>query len=69
MNKEEFKKRWESNENGGGITNEDVAKCYKNWGLGNSPYTQTIDYVIWKVCDYADTNDKEFWKERALRNR
>ncbi len=28
MTKEEFKRRWESDENGGGITYEDIATCY-----------------------------------------
>lgn len=27
MTKEEFKVRWESNENGGGITFNDIANC------------------------------------------
>lgn len=68
MNKEEFKKRWESNENGGGITNEEVAECYIKWGLGSSPYTKTINYVIWKVCESANTNDKEFWHKQYLKS-
>lgn len=67
MTIEEFKKKWESNAIGGGITNEDVARCYINWGLGTSPYIKTIDYVIWRVCESANTNDKELWKSRALR--
>lgn len=67
MNKEEFKKRWESNENGGGITNQDIAECYIKWGLGTSPYTKPIHYVIWKVCEYANTNDKNEWKQLALK--
>lgn len=65
MNKEEFKKRWESDESGGGITNQEVADCYINWGLGKTPYIHTINYIIWKVCEAADTEDKEFWKKQA----
>ena len=66
MTREEFKKKWESNEDGGGITNEDVANCYIEWGLGNSPYTKPIDYVIWRVCESANTNDKKYWEKRAF---
>lgn len=33
MTKEKFKKRWESNDNGGGITYEDIAKCAIKWGI------------------------------------
>lgn len=32
MTKEEFKKRWELNDNGGN-TNEHIIKCAINWGL------------------------------------
>ena len=67
MSEEEFKKMWESDETGSGITNEDIAICYKEWGLGGSPYTKSIDYVIWKVCEHANTNDKELWKHKALK--
>lgn len=65
MTPKEFKKRWESDKMGGGITNEDVAKCYIEWGLGSSPYTKTVEYVIWRVCEYADTNDKKIWENRT----
>jgi len=67
MTREEFKKRWESDEKGGGITNEDVANCYKDWELGGSPYIKKINYVIWRVCDSANTNDKEQWRKRYLK--
>lgn len=67
MTKEEFKRRWEKDEKGDGITNEDVARCYIEWGLGKLPYTKTINYVIWRVCESANTNDKDEWKQRALR--
>jgi hypothetical protein len=68
MTKEEFKKKWESDDDGGGITNEDIASCYIEWGLGRAPYSQTIDYVIWRVCESANTNDKKYWEKRALRS-
>lgn len=53
MTKEEFKQKWESDENGGGITNQDIARLYTEWKLGTSPYIKTITYVIWRVCEEA----------------
>jgi hypothetical protein len=32
MTKQEFKERWESSPDGGGITFDDIAKCAKEWG-------------------------------------
>lgn len=46
MSKEEFKKRWESNEQGGGITFNDIADCYINWGLGTQPRCKPINYIV-----------------------
>ena len=59
MTKEEFKKRWDSNDNGGGITYEDIANCYKQWGLGSSPKTKPIFTVRYQVLKAANTNDAE----------
>lgn len=67
MTKEEFKQKWESNENGGGITNQDIARLYTEWKLGTSPYTKTITYVIWRVCEEANTNDKSYWQNLYLK--
>lgn len=33
MTKAQFKKRWDSNEDGGGITFDDIARCAVEWGL------------------------------------
>lgn len=33
MTKAEFRKRWESDDNGGGITYEDIADCAVAWGI------------------------------------
>ena len=46
MTKKEFKKRWESDEHGGGITLDDVADCYKEWGLGSQPRCKPIPEVL-----------------------
>jgi len=37
MTKKEFKKRWNKDENGDGITFDDVAECAKEWGLFPKP--------------------------------
>lgn len=63
--KKEFKKRWESNDNGGGITYEDIANCYKQWGLGSSPKAKPMYTVRYHVLIAANTNDaEEFNPER-----
>ena len=43
--KEQFKKLWDSNDNGGGITYEDIADCAKSWGLFSSPKTNNMNKV------------------------
>lgn len=67
MTKEEFKKRWESDERGGGITFEDIADCAKEWGLFSTPRVNQIDAVRYKVLKAADCVDAEKYKdERKL---
>ena len=64
MTKEEFKKRWESNDEGGGITFDDIAACAQEWGLYAAPKTAQIDMVRYKVLKTANTNDyQEFYPE------
>lgn len=53
MTKEEFKTRWESNENGGGLTYNDVAACAKAWGLCQTPRTMNINRVLDMVLSAA----------------
>jgi hypothetical protein len=59
MTKQEFKILWESNDDGGGITFNDIANCAKEWGLYNYPRTCSIDMVRYKVLKTANTNDAE----------
>ena len=59
MTKTEFKKRWESNDNGGGITFDDIANCYTAWGLGGTPRTKPLERVRYVVLKAAGTNDAE----------
>lgn len=60
MTKEEFKNRWESNDDGGGITFDDVADCAKEWGLYSIPRIHDIFEVRRAVLKAAGTND---WQE------
>ena len=58
MTKEEFKKRWESNANGGGITVNDCADCYVEWGLGTQPRCKPVKDVIAAVVKAAGIKEK-----------
>ena len=59
MTKEEFKRRWESDERGGGITFEDVAECAKEWGLYKTPRIHDINEVLMAVLNAADIEMNE----------
>lgn len=59
MEKQEFKRRWESNENGGGITFDDIANCAKEWGISAHPRTMQIDKIQYRVLKAADVIDAE----------
>ena len=61
MTKEEFKKRWESGDDGGGITFDDIAECAKSWGICSKPKVRRIDEVRYSVLKTANTIDaKDF---------
>lgn len=59
MTKEEFKIRWESSDDGGGITFNDIANCAVNWDLIALPKLKPIDKVMYAVLKAANTNDCE----------
>ena len=59
MTKTEFKKLWESNEDGGGITFDDIADCATAWGLHQRPKTCQIDRVRYNVLRAAGVSDAE----------
>jgi hypothetical protein len=64
MTKQEFRSRWESDEDGGGITYDDIAECAKAWGVASAPRTMKIDLIHYLVLKAAKTNDvKEFFPE------
>ena len=59
MTKDEFKKRWESDDNGGGITFDDIAECAVAWGVCATPKVRPLDEVRYRVLKAAGTNDCE----------
>lgn len=59
MTKAEFKIRWESNDDGGGITFDDIAKCAVEWGINSRPKISPISKVVYAVLKAAGTNDCE----------
>lgn len=59
MTKSEFKKRWESAAQGGGITFDDIAECAKAWGVASKPRIMKMDEVRYLVLKAAQTNDAE----------
>lgn len=65
MTKEEFKARWESNDNGGGITFNDIADCAVNWGISQSPKAMRVDDVRYRVLKSAGTDDAEDFNPEA----
>ena len=62
MTKNEFKTRWESDEDGGGITFEDIAECAIEWGIARTPRTMQIDRVRYLVLKAAGTDDADSFK-------
>lgn len=58
MTKAQFKKRWDSNEDGGGITFDDIAQCAVEWGLVQNPRIHGIDMIVdmvVKAAGYKET--------------
>lgn len=62
MTKAEFRTRWESDDEGGGITYSEIADCAKAWGLSPAPRTRQIDTVLYAVLKAAGTNDAEEYR-------
>ena len=57
--KEDFKRLWEANDYGSGITYDDIADCAKAWGISESPRIRPIDDITYRVLKAAQTNDAE----------
>jgi hypothetical protein len=62
MTKKEFKQRWESNDEGGGINFDDIANCAKAWGIHSTPKTKPMDLVRYQILVAAQTVDCEDYK-------
>ena len=57
--REEFKKLWESDDSGGGITFDDCADCAKDWGLYSRPKCAPINEVVYHVCQAARVREDD----------
>lgn len=57
MTKDEFKRRWESGDDGGGITFDDIADCAVEWGLFRHPKCCDINEVADAVLKAAGVRD------------
>jgi len=57
MTKEDFAERWDSDDDGGGITFDDIAKCAEDWGLYERPKTHNINEVLKKVVEASGASD------------
>ncbi len=57
MTREEFKRRWELDDSGDGITFDDVADCAKAWGLYSTPRVCPIDKVTDAVLRFAGVEE------------
>lgn len=58
MTKTEFAKRWDSDPNGGGITNDEVADCAKAWGLFSAPKSHPVALVVYRVVQASGARDQ-----------
>lgn len=68
MTKKEFKKRWESDSSGGGITFDDIADCAKSWGLTARPRIMQIHYVEDLVLNAAGIDDRDHTNDGSVPN-
>jgi len=66
MTQKEFKERWESGDDGGGINNQEVAQCAIDWGVSSRPYTRSIDSILYQVLKAAEVSDAEEFNPETL---
>lgn len=57
MTKDEFKKRWDSGSDGGGITWDDIAECAIEWGLFSRPRIHPLNVIGNAVTAAAGCDD------------
>jgi hypothetical protein len=58
MTKSEFKTLWESSDDGGGLTFEDIAKCAQEWGLCSRPKMSPMFAILSMVLKSANIQEK-----------
>lgn len=61
--KEEFREKWDGDENGGGITWDDIADCAKEWGICNRPRIHDMWEIrtrVLKACGAEDITDDDY---------
>lgn len=63
LSRQQFKQKWESSDDGGGITFNDIAECAVNWGLCLKPKTQNMNFIRYIVLKEANTNDAELYNK------
>ena len=57
--KKDFKRLWEANDYGSGITRDDIADCAEAWGISRHPRTRPQDEITYKVLKAAQVKDAE----------
>ena len=62
MTKEEFKRKWEADDEGSGITFGDIANCAIEWGISSRPKCERINDLTYKVLKSANCVDAEEYK-------
>ncbi len=68
MNKSQFKARWESDDEGGGICFNDIADCAKAWGVCSVPRVTPMAEVTYSVLKAANVVDAENYNPKNLEN-
>ena len=66
MTPQQFKERWESSDDGDGITFADIAECAADWGVTNCPRILPIDAVRYLVLKAAGANDAEDYRPNTF---
>ncbi len=62
MTKAEFKRRWEKDDRGDGISFDDIAACAVEWGIASRPKICPPFQIRYRVLKAAGTVDAEEFK-------
>lgn len=62
MTKQQFRERWESDVDGGGINYNDIADCARAWGIASTPRIKPIDDMRYAVLKAAGTKDADEYR-------